>query len=66
MVVERPEADGRDRDPESGASGGTGWNGTLPARQMPWLLNRRYGLSLPTAASGIGRAIGFTDWLYGP
>ncbi len=50
----------------SAASGGTGWNGTQTARQMPWLLNRRYGLSLPTAASGIGRAIGFTDWLYGP
>jgi hypothetical protein len=50
----------------SAASGGTGWNGTQTARQMPWLLNRRYGLSLPTKATTYGRAIGFTDWLYGP
>ena len=49
----------------SGASGGTGWNETMTSRQMPWLLNRRYGLSIPTAPSGMGRAIGFTDWLYG-
>jgi hypothetical protein len=32
---------------------------------MPWLLNLRYGTNIPTAASGMGRAIGFTDWLYG-
>ncbi len=50
----------------SAASGGTGWNGTQTARQMPWLLNKRYGLGLPTSPTGIGRAIGFTDWLYGP
>jgi len=50
----------------SAASGGTGWNETRTARQMPWLLNRRYGLKLPTVPSGMGRAIGFTDWLYGP
>lgn len=49
----------------SGAAGGTAWNGTITGRQMPWLLNRRYGTQLPTAASGMGRAIGFTDWLYG-
>ncbi len=49
----------------SAASGGSGWNGTLAARQMPWLLNLRYGTNIPTAGSGIGRAIGFTDWLYG-
>jgi hypothetical protein len=49
----------------SGASGGTGWNGTKAARQMPWLLNLRYGTTIPTATAGIGRAIGFTDWLYG-
>jgi hypothetical protein len=49
----------------SKASGGTGWNGTRAARQMPWLLNLRYGTNIPTAASGMGRAIGFTDWLYG-
>lgn len=50
----------------SRSSGGTGWNATRASRQMPWLLNRRYGLRLPTASSGIGRAIGFTDWLWGP
>ncbi len=50
----------------SAAAGGTGWNGTLTARQMPWLLNKRYGLSLPTSPSGMGRAIGFTDWIWGP
>jgi hypothetical protein len=49
----------------SAASGGTGWNGTHAARQMPWLLNLRYGTSIPTVSSGMGRAIGFTDWLYG-
>jgi hypothetical protein len=49
----------------SKASGGVGWNGTLTARQMPWLLNLRYGTNIPTATSGMGRAIGFTDWLYG-
>jgi hypothetical protein len=49
----------------SRASGGTGWNVTTASRQMPWLLNRRYGLSIPTRASGMGRAIGFTDWLWG-
>ena len=49
----------------SAASGGAGWNGTKAARQMPWLLNLRYGTNLPTATAGIGRALGFTDWLYG-
>lgn len=29
----------------SKASGGTGWNETSLARQMPWLLNKRYGLN---------------------
>ena len=49
----------------SASSGGTGWNGTKAARQMPWLLNLRYGTNIPTASAGAGRAIGFTDWLYG-
>jgi hypothetical protein len=49
----------------SRASGGLGWNGTQAARQMPWLLNLRYGTNIPTAAAGLGRAIGFSDWLYG-
>lgn len=49
----------------SGAAGGTGWNETTASRQMPWLLNKRYGTSIPTRTSGMGRSIGFTDWLYG-
>jgi hypothetical protein len=49
----------------SRASGGTGWNATLASRQMPWLLNKRYSLRLPTRPSLMGRAIGFTDWLWG-
>ncbi|HET7472385.1 MAG TPA: hypothetical protein VFJ71_04590, partial [Candidatus Limnocylindrales bacterium] len=49
----------------SGAAGGTGWNDTTASRQMPWLLNKRYGTSIPTVAAGMGRSIGFTDWLYG-
>ncbi len=49
----------------SAASGGLGWNGTNAHRQMPWLLNERYGLNIPTTATSMGRAIGFTDWLYG-
>jgi hypothetical protein len=49
----------------SRASGGLGWNGTQAARQMPWLLNLRYGTNIPTAPAGLGRAIGFSDWLYG-
>jgi hypothetical protein len=49
----------------SKAAGGTGWNETLASRQMPWLLNRRLGMHLPRRYSGMGRAIGFTDWLWG-
>jgi hypothetical protein len=49
----------------SGAAGGTGWNQTSTSRQMPWLLNKRYGTSIPTQPSEMGRGIGFTDWLYG-
>ncbi len=48
----------------SGASGGTGWNETTASRQMPWLLNRRYGTSYPTRVNGTGRLISFTSWLY--
>ena len=49
----------------SGSSGGTGWNETQTARQMPWLLDQRYGLSIARQHAPMGRAIGFTDWLYG-
>ena len=49
----------------SDAAGGTGWNETSMSRQMPWLLNRRYGTNYPTRVNGTGRLIGFTSWLYG-
>ena len=42
------------------------WNLTPPGRHVPWLLNARYGLDLPTEPAGEGRVFGFTDWLYGP
>jgi hypothetical protein len=49
----------------SKAAGGMGWNETQAARQMPWLLDRRLKMKIPRAYSGMGRAIGFTDWLWG-
>ena len=50
----------------SRAAGGTGWNETQASRQMPWLLNRRLRDVDPARRySGMGRAIGFTDWLWG-
>lgn len=49
----------------SGNSGGTGWNETTASRQMPWLINLRYGTTIPTRINGTGRLIGFTSWLYG-
>lgn len=44
----------------------SGWNRSSVDRHVPWLLNERYGLGLPTEAAGMGRGFGFTDWLYGP
>jgi hypothetical protein len=49
----------------SGQAGGEGWNPSEPSLHVPWLLNARYDLGLPTEPAGIGRAFGFTDWLYG-
>lgn len=49
----------------SGAAGGDSWNGTEPNRHVPWILNARYDLDLPTRPAGIGRVFGYTDWLYG-
>lgn len=43
-----------------------GWNTSSVTYHVPWLLNRRYGLSLPLKAAGSGRVFGYTDWLYGP
>jgi hypothetical protein len=42
------------------------WNYTSVSYHVPWLLNERYGLSLPTKPAGYGRVFGYTDWLYGP
>ena len=49
----------------SKSAGGTGWNETTASRQMPWLLDRRYGTTYPRVWNGTGRLIGFTSWLYG-
>jgi hypothetical protein len=49
----------------SRSAGGTGWNATTASRQMPWLLDNRLSMTIPRVSSGMGRAIGFTDWLYG-
>jgi hypothetical protein len=48
----------------SAAAGGTGWNETTASRQMPWLLNKRYGTAYPRVWNDTGRLIGFTSWLY--
>jgi hypothetical protein len=48
-----------------GQAGGSGWNYSSVNYHVPWLLNARYGLGLPTRAAGHGRMFGFTDWLYG-
>lgn len=49
----------------SGEAGGLTWNRSEVSHHVPWLLNARYGLDLPTQPAGIGRVFGFTDWLYG-
>jgi len=49
----------------SGDSGGQTWNRDEVDVHLPWLLNARYGLGLPTEPAGIGRVFGYTDWLYG-
>jgi hypothetical protein len=49
----------------SGEAGGDSWNGTDRNRHVPWILNARYGLDLPTQPAGVGRVFGYTDWLYG-
>jgi hypothetical protein len=50
----------------SGAAGGLTWNRSPVSYHVPWLLNARYGLDLPTEPAGEGRVFGYTDWLYGP
>lgn len=49
----------------SGEAGGLTWNRSAVSFHVPWLLNARYGLDLPTEPAGIGRIFGYTDWLYG-
>jgi hypothetical protein len=45
-------------------AGGPGWNQHSVHQHIPWLLNKRYGLSLPTKSAAFGRVFGYTDWLY--
>jgi hypothetical protein len=49
----------------NGLAGGTSWNTAQVNLHVPWLLNFRYGMSLPTRPAGYGRTLGYTDWLYG-
>lgn len=49
----------------NGEAGGPSWNLSSVNYHVPWLLNFRYDLDLPTVAAGIGRTFGYTDWLYG-
>ena len=49
----------------SGQAGGDTWNRSWPSYHVPWLINARYGLSLPVVAAEPGRIFGYTDWLYG-
>ncbi|HUG48289.1 MAG TPA: hypothetical protein VMP67_07725 [Candidatus Limnocylindria bacterium] len=48
----------------NGAAGGPTWNRASAQFHVPWLLNFRYGLSLPTKPARYGRVFGYTDWLY--
>jgi Alginate lyase len=41
------------------------WNLGSVQYHWPWLINERLGTSYPTRAAGVGRALGFTDWLFG-
>ncbi len=47
------------------AAGGDGWNRSDVTAHIPWLVNARYELGLPTVPAGQGRVFGYTDWLYG-
>lgn len=49
----------------SGDAGGLTWNRSEVSYYVPWILNARYGLDLPTRPAGFGRVFGYTDWLYG-
>ncbi len=49
----------------NGLDGGGTWNLSSVNYHVPWILNFRYGKSLPTRSAGYGRTFGYTDWLYG-
>jgi hypothetical protein len=49
----------------NGAAGGPSWNRAMVNYHVPWLLNFRYDLHLPTRPAAYGRTFGYTDWLYG-
>lgn len=49
----------------NGNAGGPTWNYSSVSYHVPWLLNFRYDLNLPTRSAGYGRIFGYTDWLYG-
>ncbi len=49
----------------NGRAGGASWNYYSVNYHVPWLLNFRYDLNLPTMSAGHGRIFGYTDWLYG-
>jgi len=42
-----------------------GWDISSPGKHVPWLANARYGTNFPTTEAGIGRIMGYTDWMYG-
>ena len=41
------------------------WNLGSVQFHWPWLVNKRLGTGYPTVAAGVGRSLGYTDWLYG-
>ncbi|OGC49782.1 hypothetical protein A2716_00255 [candidate division WWE3 bacterium RIFCSPHIGHO2_01_FULL_40_23] len=42
------------------------WNYSSVSYHVPWILNKRYGLNIPTRSpASYGRVFGYTDWLYG-
>jgi len=43
----------------------SGWNYSSASYHVPWIVNHRLGLSVPTQPAGYGRGFGFTDWLFG-
>ncbi|MGZ4276372.1 MAG: CBM96 family carbohydrate-binding protein [Solirubrobacteraceae bacterium] len=43
-----------------------GWWATADDEWQPWLINSAYGTSFPaTAPAGIGKVMGWTDWVFG-